>query len=190
MMKLLLIACLLSVALDSLFVQCQWPRYGGGGGYGRFNIPTDIKLPQPSQNQFSSSVFHNSIFPNNEKFKTNQEMNKWSSSGSFYGNNLGKLNGNAQFDRNDFNMFGLSLDNGRPRISNLGYGHEFSNGVRVHGGVDLSQDRFLGRPVGGNIGIRIPFKRDLERQIQLEQEQQEIDEAEFKNDVTLSEQNN
>jgi hypothetical protein len=159
MMKLLLIACLLSVALDSLFVQCQWARYGGGGGYGRFNIPAEVK-PQ------------------------------WSSSGSFYGNNLGKLNGNVQFDRNDFNMFGLSLDNGRPRISNLGYGHEFSNGVRVHGGVDLSQDRFLGRPVGGNIGIRIPFKRDLERQIQLEQQQQEIDEAEFKNDVTVSEQNN
>jgi hypothetical protein len=157
MMKLLLIACLLSIALDSLFVQCQWARYGGG--YGRFNVPAEVK-PQ------------------------------WSSPGSFYGNNLGKLNGNVQLDRNDFNMFGLSLDNGRPRISNLGYGHEFSNGVRVHGGVDLNQERFLGRPVGGNVGIRIPFKRDLERQIQLEQQQQEIEEAEFRNDVTLSEQNN
>jgi hypothetical protein len=157
MMKLLLIACMLSIALDSHFVQCQWARYGGG--YGRFNVPAEVK-PQ------------------------------WSSSGSFYGNNLGKLNGNVQLDRNDFNMFGLSLDNGRPRISNLGYGHEFSNGVRVHGGVDLNQERFLGRPVGGNIGIRIPFKRDLERQIQLQHQQQEIDEAEFRNDVTLSEQNN
>ena len=165
MMKLLLIACLLSVALDSLFVQCQWARYGGG--FGRFNVPAEVKP------QWSSSGFN---VPAEVK-------PQWSSSGSFYGNNLGKLNGNVQLDRNDFNMFGLSLDNGRPRISNLGYGHEFSNGVRVHGGVDLNQERFLGRPVGGNIGIRIPFKRDLERQIQL-------DEAEFKNDATMSEQNN
>ena len=113
---------------------------------------------------------------------------QWSSSGSYSGNSLGKLSGNAQFNRNDFNMLGLSLDNGKPRISNLGYGHEFQNGVRVHGGIDLSQDRFLGRPIGGNIGVVIPFKRDLERQKQIQE--QKTEEFSYKNDMELNEHKN
>ena len=147
MFKLLLIACFLSVTLNSLFVQCQRWRSGEGVGNDKFKLmqisikPHWFTTVKPQQ---SASYQH-----------------------------YGESNGNAQVFRNDFNLFGVSLVNGKPRISNIGHGHEFPNGVRINGGLALSQDRFLGRPVGGNIGIKMPLKRDLERQKQQKEQEEQ-----------------
>jgi hypothetical protein len=143
-----------------------------------------IKLPERPQYQIPNNIFRNNLLPNYEKFMQKQEIDKWSA--RLYPSNIREQGniGNVQFDRNGFNMFGISLDDGKPKISNLGLGYEFPNKVSVYGGATLSQDKLLGKPVGGIIGVRIPIKRDLNRQTQLQQ--QEIDEAEFKNDIIMS----
>lgn len=156
MLKFLLIACFLSVTLDALFVQGQWWRSGVGN---------DLKvIPISAKPNDKFKFMPITVKPH--WFTTSKPQ--WSVAYQHYG----KWNGNAQVIRDDFNLFGVSLVDGKPRISNIGYGHEFPNGVRIHGGATLSQDKFLGRIVGGNIGMKIPLKRDLERQKQ--QEEQDI----------------
>jgi hypothetical protein len=179
MVKSTFLICLLGLTVQVFLVQCQLSKIFDNWYNPEAKLP---KLPERPQYQIPNNIFR---IPNYEKLMQKQEIEKWSA--RLYPSNRKQGNiGNAQFDRNDFNMFGLSLDKGKPKISNLGYGHEFQNGVRVYGGATLSQDKFLGKPVGGIIGVRIPLKRDLDRQIQLQQ-QQEINEAEFKNDIIMSE---
>jgi hypothetical protein len=165
----------LNQEMDNLSARIYPSNLKKSGNIGNWNKP-HFKLTNPPQNQFSNKRPRNNFISNNEKSKLNQQMDKLSA--RLNPSNLRRSEniGNMQLDRKRSSMFGVSSDNGKPKNSNLGYSHEFSNGARIHSGVALNQENFLGRP-----------NPDNEHLIQ-QQQQQEIDEDEFDNDIAMSDE--